>query len=44
MVICRKLEVNERSLWPENGLNLADTVISILENVAIDFSEGIFDL
>ncbi|KAG7167662.1 Kinetochore-associated protein 1-like [Homarus americanus] len=36
----KRLEVLERSAWPSNGLTLANTIISVLENVAADFQAG----
>ena len=41
-VLCvyRKLEVLERAQWPVCGLNLANTIIKVLENVSSDFLAG----
>ncbi|XP_071532362.1 kinetochore-associated protein 1 [Panulirus ornatus] len=36
----KSLEVLEKALWPSNGLILANTIISVLENVAADFHAG----
>lgn len=36
----KTLEVVEKAAWPANGLALANTIISVLENVAADFQAG----
>ncbi|XP_064111432.1 kinetochore-associated protein 1-like [Macrobrachium nipponense] len=36
----KDLEFIEKAEWPSNGLALADTIISILENVVADFHAG----
>nr|XP_045608733.1 kinetochore-associated protein 1-like [Procambarus clarkii] len=36
----KSLEVVEKAAWPSNGLTLANTIISVLENVAADFHAG----
>lgn len=37
----RNLEVHESSAWPSNGLALANTVISVLNNIGSDSLGGI---
>lgn len=36
----KSLEVLEKTSWPSNGLALANTIISVLENVVADFHAG----